>query len=99
MVRGRELTAFFRRSGYIVEKRGVDQENPGYVLRVLEAQNGTTRQVVTYYIDADDLIAPFAIYHELPHLPEPLQFELSDFVEKLYFVPGFFDQWSAQHDP
>ena len=99
MVRGRELAAFFDHSGYIVEKRGVDQGNPGYVLRVLEIENGSTRQVVTYYIDADDLIAPFAIYHELLHLPEPLQFALSEFVEKLYYVPGFFDQWSALNEP
>ncbi len=98
MVRARELTAFFLRHGYTVQKRGVAQGNPGYVLRVLRDQNGATGQIVTYYVDADDLIAPHAIYHELPSLPEPLQFALSEFVEKLYYVPGFFDQWIDQDE-
>lgn len=95
MLRGFRLRAFFERQGCFVDHVGADSANGGYILRIFDLSNGRRTLLVTYYIDADGLIAPYAIYAAMDHLPMPLACALSEFVEKLHYVPGYFSQWQA----
>ena len=81
----------------MVENVGVDAGNPGYIMRVLRP-DGRTQQVTTHYVDQDGLVAPYAIYRQMSDLPQALALELTMFVEKLRWIPGFFSDWSQAHE-